>query len=425
MSAVTTPLGELIHKYRRKAEMTLAQLQELTGTNKSNLSRIENGEVRRPDFNKVRTISEVLHIPTEDIIKPYIELEHRSAALFLIFHETLQTSNTSLITAVAAKFLQSADGDSYDLVEQLYITVNTIKEVPVKLALLKLIVEHCRNHGMQPFVAKGLYQQYLIERNDFATLNTTYVLGEYALKYAQFLTERERIVLHYVLGIHAYCILHFDEAIRLSEYVIEHDKTDSEYKASAILNVSNAYYYLGKYEISQFYLDTYSTFSFPQIKENAQLRRAMLLGKTGDIESAILQLADYLNHASAYNIIYAVTELMDLYLTKNDLNAAKRLLQYEADMEQSIQDIRTTPFKRSKLAYFYQMKGKLLLNELELEAAFDAYLNSALTYKQISLYDGMLQSISSITQSMVDHYRLLKLETVQKANAIIKTIYQH
>lgn len=39
-------VGELVHKYRRDAGMTLSKLSELSGIPKGTISRIENGNVK-------------------------------------------------------------------------------------------------------------------------------------------------------------------------------------------------------------------------------------------------------------------------------------------------------------------------------------------------------------------------------------------
>ncbi|WP_138188522.1 helix-turn-helix domain-containing protein [Paenibacillus alvei] len=43
-------IGELIHMYRHKQGMALSQLTTLTGIHKATISKIENGEVRRPEW---------------------------------------------------------------------------------------------------------------------------------------------------------------------------------------------------------------------------------------------------------------------------------------------------------------------------------------------------------------------------------------
>ncbi len=54
------------------------------------------------------------------------------------------------------------------------------------------------------YIAKGLYQKYMIERNDFSKLNETYQSGKNVLDYVNILSDKERILLYYGLSVHAY-----------------------------------------------------------------------------------------------------------------------------------------------------------------------------------------------------------------------------
>ncbi|MCY9707345.1 hypothetical protein M5X00_05470 [Paenibacillus alvei] len=107
-----------------------------------------------------------------------------------------------------------------------------------------------------------------------------------------------------------------------------------------------------------------------------------LRAKTGNIDFGILQLENYLQNHSEYNLIYSLTML--IYLFKQNNTAAEKLITYENEMTRSIEDYRTTPDKRSKLAHYYKLKGDLLQKE-NIEEAFDSYIQSALEYKKISL----------------------------------------
>ncbi|BFH15218.1 hypothetical protein J6TS7_34040 [Paenibacillus dendritiformis] len=49
--------------------MSLSKLLEAVGVDKGSLSRIENGEVKRPDFQSILSIAAVLGIPHNDIVE--------------------------------------------------------------------------------------------------------------------------------------------------------------------------------------------------------------------------------------------------------------------------------------------------------------------------------------------------------------------
>ncbi|WP_026010841.1 helix-turn-helix domain-containing protein, partial [Paenibacillus sp. OSY-SE] len=111
MSAVATKpksLGELILFHRQKKEMSLSKLQEAVGVDKGSLSRIEKGEIKRPDFNIIQSIAAVLDIPGDNIVEQYIEIGHKSDVIYSVLQKTLKApSNAFLVTKIAAKFLES------------------------------------------------------------------------------------------------------------------------------------------------------------------------------------------------------------------------------------------------------------------------------------------------------------------------------
>ncbi|WII36471.1 helix-turn-helix domain-containing protein [Paenibacillus thiaminolyticus] len=77
-AAVVRTIGELIQDTRRALDMTLTQLSELSGVPRGTISRIENGEVKRPEFSSVHPLAMTLNIPLETLIAYYVEVEKRS-----------------------------------------------------------------------------------------------------------------------------------------------------------------------------------------------------------------------------------------------------------------------------------------------------------------------------------------------------------
>lgn len=392
VAAKPTTLGDLIKNYRQRNKISLAKLQELVGIDKSSLSRIENGEVKRPDFKIIQSIAAVLDIPSDEVIELYIDIGHKSDVTYSFLQKALVArSNESLITKIASKFLEAPNEDSLDLIEKLYQAIGAVEETSIQLSLYSLIIDYSRAHGIMPYIAKGLYKKYIIERNDFSKLNETYQLGKYTLVYANFLSNQEQINLYYCLGIHAYSLMCMNDSKQYMQFIIENDDiAEGEFKAHAFFSLCNSSYYAGEYENCKTYLAEYSKYSFPYIEDNVKFMTACLKGKSGNLDVAISQLESYLKDASEYNIVFAVTELLDLYIRKSDFHSAKMLLNYEKQMVKSLQDKRTTPFKRAKFAYFYVLASRLFQNE-DKEKAFGYYTQSILEYAQIGLADSFIR----------------------------------
>ncbi|UHA73772.1 helix-turn-helix domain-containing protein [Paenibacillus sp. 481] len=119
MARNTTPLGELIQQYRGKSGMTLAQLKSKISITKGTLSKIENGETKKPEFKTVQSISSVLNIPFHEYVEKYIELEQKSESLMGILEIAIAAlENTIVIPKIATKLLESEKEDSLELVKQ-------------------------------------------------------------------------------------------------------------------------------------------------------------------------------------------------------------------------------------------------------------------------------------------------------------------
>ncbi|MBG9795582.1 DNA-binding protein [Paenibacillus dendritiformis] len=415
-------LGELIQYYRQKKELSLSKLQEAVGIDKGSLSRIENSEVKRPDFQSILSIAAVLDIPHDAIVEQYIEIGHKSEIIYAILQNELTTLEyPSLIPKIAAKYLEAPNEDSLDAVEKLYRTIGSINHPSTQLSLYTLIVDYSRAHGIMPYIAKGLYQKYMIERNVFSRLKETYQVGKNVLDYANFLSEKERILLFYGLSVHAYSLMFYHDAIEFGNYVVENGA--GEPLANATHNVCNAYYHLGNYDDCSSYLERYSHFPYPFVKENVELMTAFLNGKKGNIESAITQFNNCLDNLSSYNLIHAVTELMELYLHKNnDLLAAEQLLMYEEQIIESITQPQTTPYKRSKLAYYFRIKGQLLIRKKHEKDAVDSFLKSTLEYAKIGRFTEAFESLSFVTQSMIHNQSIFNSEIIKNVNDLLQQI---
>ncbi|MCY9581886.1 helix-turn-helix domain-containing protein [Paenibacillus alvei] len=417
VAAKPKSLGELIQYHRLNKNISLSKLQEAVGLDKGSLSRIERGEVKRPDFHILLSIAAALDIPHHDIVELYIEIGHKSEVIFSIFqHELATLEHPLLICKIAAKFLESPSEDSYDLVEKLYRTIDSIENSAIQLSLYHLIIDYSRSHGIMPYIAKGLYRKYMIERNDFSRLKETYQSGKNVLDYVNFLSDKEKILLYYGLSVHAYSLIDYEDAIRFGEYVVKNGTGESQ--ANATHNVCNAYYHLGDFVACRSYLEKYSQYPYPFVADNVCLMNGYINGKTGNIELAISQFNAYLMDSSSYNLIHAVTELFHLYLSIHDFVSAENLLKYEDSMLESINNEYTTPFKRSRLAYFYLLKGIMMFNTRRCEEAFNCFIESTCEYMDIGVYDKALVSLLHIQQSVIDNNPLPKSELVQKINSL-------
>ncbi|GAV15898.1 helix-turn-helix domain-containing protein [Paenibacillus sp. NAIST15-1] len=381
--AVIKTIGELIQDTRRASNITLTQLSELSGIPKGTISRIENGDVKRPQFSTVHPLAKALNIPLETLIDYYVEIERRSDSLLHILHTTIQhKSNNELIQKVATKFLEACNEDSYDLTEKLYQSINSIEDTSIKLLLYNLIIEHSRSHGMMPYIAKGMYQRYLIERNDFSKLKETYYSGKYILHYADFLPQQERVELYYKLGVHAYNLRLYSECIDHCNMILAIDSGTSSYKVHALGLLRDSYFALHKYEESEVYSLQYKQFDYPNTQENVLLMEAYINSKKGNIELSINQLLLFLKSCSNDSVISATNQLLRLYLQQNNLEGAKNILE-GSTINPSILNT-TNPLILSRYADYLQIKGEYYLAVGDYEACINHMVEGASYYSKVN-----------------------------------------
>lgn len=411
-----TTIGDLIRQHREEANLSLSQLAHQSGVDKAGISRIERGETKRPELRTVQLLADVLGIPYEVYVSHYIDVEQRPDVLHDMLMEAIRLANISLAAKVALRFLESPHKDSYDLIEQLFQTAINTTDPEMKLALLNHIIDFSRNHGIQTYFAKGILHKYLMDRDDFSKLDSTYHTGKNIIQYDNFLSHEEKILLYYKLGVHAYVLRLYKECSELCEHVIRNDNRDSCFKAEAFFALCNSYYYLGDYTRAKYYLEEYSKFSFPNVAENVRFMTGSINGKTGNTDLAVAQLESFLEHSSDFNIIYIVTTLFELYLEKKDYSGIENLLCFEERISQV--NIRT-PFKRYIYAYFYRLKGDYLMHRQATAVAFECYIKSACEYMELSMHTQAFECLGFITNTAIENGSIeLYKDVLQKMNSM-------
>ena len=374
-------VGELIHDHRKRAGFTLHQLSALSGVPKGTISKIERGETKHPELDTVLALSSPLSISYEDVVNHYVVMEKRKNILHHMLLEAVRVSDMNIIAKVAARFLECDGVDSYDLVEELYNITGSVTDVTIKLGLFELIAKYAREHGIQPFVAKALFQKYLIERNDFSKLDLTFQAGTYLLLYVNFLSEEEKVLLHFKLGFHAYALQLYEKCIHLCTYIIKENDSDRLTKARALLLICNSYYYLGEYFMAEQYLCECKKYPFPEIQENIKLNEAAIQGKKGNRDHAISQLKICLAQSSPNTAIHVINELLELYLQNKDIEAIEHLI---GDETRILNAHYHTPFKKSELALYFKLKACYFILIKQYEDAIDCYMLSALHYVDVN-----------------------------------------
>ncbi|MFW5435502.1 helix-turn-helix domain-containing protein [Paenibacillus apiarius] len=394
-----TTIGDFIRTRRQEANLTLVQLEEMTGVGKGIISKIENGETKRPEFKTMHALASVLDTAYPNIVELYLSVEQRADVLMSILKESIY-SGPSLCYKIAAQFLRDEKKDSTELVGQLYRFAGSIEDAEsVRLSLYKLIIKYSRTHGIQDYFAKALLQEYLIERDNLELLHSTYHTGKNIAHYVQFLSSEEQISFYYKIGAHAYQLNKHQESIDFCKQVLILDTTDSVTKAHALSFISFSYYFLDNYDMAEHYLRQYCTFQFPFVQENADFMTAKLNGKKGNVELAIHQMEQCLEKsAHKVNIIY---DLFDLYLQQNNLDAIEKLFQRE---EHLIEAERSNhPSLIAELALYYKNKSEYYKLIAMHEQSVDCLLKSITMFVSVDRHTNAYECIELLFDRLYEN----------------------
>ncbi|NOJ74032.1 helix-turn-helix domain-containing protein [Paenibacillus alvei] len=415
-SLLYSTIGDLLRQHRIEAGLSVHQLQRMSGVNRSTISRIEKGEIKRSEYATIQRITNALNISFEETIEHYIGADQKAETLLLILEDTITTENIPLTSKIALKYLESTNEDSYDSIERLYNIASTCKaSTALKLSLFQSIISYSRDHGIMPYLAKSQLNYYFIDRDDFTRLEATYQYGKHLLNYVNFLSDDEKLLLHYKLGVHAYNLMLYQECVDMCGYVINNDSTRSNLKANALYAIALGYDGLGDYAKWESYLKEYSTYSTPGIDENKKVTIARVNSRMGNVDLAIEQLNELLLHTTAdRNFIVVITKLLEIYLQRNDLDNAHKLLIYE-DKVNSIPV--TTPITRLNIALFYRLKSQILISH-DFESSFECCKKSVREYIKISRFNEAFESLSVISNQLLKDSSLINVETIRKMDML-------
>ncbi|MGG4397146.1 helix-turn-helix domain-containing protein [Paenibacillus thiaminolyticus] len=411
-------IGELIQCHRYNRGMTLAQLSELTGIHKGTISKIENGDVKRPEYKTIRPLADSLQIPLETLVELHITVDKRADTLLFVLQDVIQHSGTAeLVTKVGRKFLESPSDDSHALVERLYDFAGHVENKEIQFALYQLIVDYSRDHGIMPFLARGLFQVYLIERDNFSRLRDVYESGKHIVQYVDFLTSEDRITLYYKLAIHAFNLFLYRQSIDLCLHVLREADANNLYYIYALGILRNSYFRIEDYEKSEYYFQLYMQYDAPHSKTNAVLMEAALDAKKGNSDAAIARLTSFLETCSQDAALLAITQLMPLYLQENRLDEARQLIDYTVCPE-SIST--NNPNIISQLAEYYYRRAEYFVAVGELDKGVSECLEGAFHFSRVNDTVQEKECINQIVCSHLQQNVTMTMSTLEK----LKTYYE-
>ncbi|WP_308470812.1 transcriptional regulator [Brevibacillus laterosporus] len=297
------------------------------------------------------------------------------------------------------------------MLERLYNLTATIENIEVRLSLYNIIIKYARTHGVPKYIAKGLYQKYLIERDDLKRLEESFKVGEEGLHYIDFLSDDEKITFYFRMSLHAHNIKKYFECIELCEAGILLEEKDTELKARAYLAMINSYSDLHNYDNVESHLEVFREFEHDFVPESTMITQAVTKAKKKEFDIALPMLEQYMLELSKVNKIHVVNELLGIYSHLNITDSIDEIISKE---EELLPDNPHTPYKVASLARYYRQKGAYQINKGLLDEGMDSYINSLTAYGEINA----LAEITKCLQEIFTHFskisRPIDLQYVKK-----------
>ncbi|MCG7317981.1 helix-turn-helix domain-containing protein [Brevibacillus laterosporus] len=412
-------LGELIKEKREEFGITLSELSRRTGVSKGIISKIESGETKRPELRNLKLIADTIDIPYEDIIDRYIDVELRIDILEAFLAEAVEIANISLLTKVAIKFLGNPKKDTFTMLEHLCNLTATFEDSEAKLTLYNVIVKYARQHGVPKYIAKGLYQKYLIEIQNIKKVEDTFRDGEEVLYYTTFLTQEERINFYYQMAFHAHGIEKYQKCIDLGKMGHAEDTTSNEIKERVALAICNSYFYMNKFAELEEHLQKYEGLGYDFISERSKYLRAIVLAKTGKHQEAVPLLKECVEEAPDNHRLHRVNQLLEALHTIKDMDSLKQVLEHE-EKNTFVKII--TPYKYLELAKYFRHKGKYLLNCGKSDDGINAYLQGIQFLCNINATNIILDFSKEIFNHYCEQGKDLDLSLLKKLMAVYNMV---
>ncbi|WP_088834751.1 helix-turn-helix domain-containing protein [Paenibacillus tyrfis] len=347
-------IADFIFQLRKERNLSFSDLEELTGLSRGVLHKIEIGETKQPEFKTVKAISPILLVPYKKVIECYIEDENRVDTLLEVLAEVITCKETvSLAPKIALRILESPNKGTEVSLERLFNFIQAMKDDSLKVELFKVIIRYSRWHGIMPYLAKGLFQKYLIIRLDLKQMEESFQEGKEILNYTDFLSHEEKITYYIRMGLQAFAIKKYEECIKLCNEGINLENRDTALKARAYLAMINSYSQLKHYDLVETYLDVFERFEYDFVAEAAKITRAITKARKKEYEIAIPLLRSYMNELSSKYKISIATEL-EIYLQTKDMKSIAELLEKEREF---LPDSPESPHTNYGIGVYYRQKG--------------------------------------------------------------------
>ncbi|WP_010503455.1 helix-turn-helix domain-containing protein [Paenibacillus elgii] len=378
-------ISDIIFQLRKEKNLTYAELEELTGVGKPVLQKLEKGSTKRPEFKTVKAITSALPEAYQELIECYITIENRTEVLYEVLQDVLSSEKKpSLASKVALRLLENPSNETEDSLQRLYYFTQEVSESSLRLELYNVIVKYSRKHGVMNYIAKALLQKYLIERADFKRIDQTFQQGLEIAHYTDFLTNEEKIIYYFRMGLHAHNTKNYRDCIEFCENGMVLEKNESELKARAHLSMINSHLILKNYDKVEELLDVFEKYEYDFVYEAAKHTRAITKARKGEYKIAVPLLEENLRVFSPRFRLNIVDELFEIYLKIDNLDACSKLLERENEIMSTCPD---SPSAYRAKGKYYRHKGNYQLTIGAIDEGVKSFASSLQYLNKINAFE--------------------------------------
>ncbi|NRR03715.1 helix-turn-helix transcriptional regulator [Brevibacillus sp. RS1.1] len=420
VAEMRSSFGCVLKRYREEAGLTLAELSIKTDISSGTISKIETDSLTLPNMRNVIRLAETLDISLYEAVMPYLDKIKRTKTFELLLETAINQGNAVLTQKIASKLLECPKSNTFLSLDYLYQLAGNTENIEFRFLIYGVISQYSREHGIPVFLARSLYQKYLIQRDSFKKLDESYIEGMELLHYISYLHVDERVMTYYKLGSHALFRGCHEECIHLCKKGINEDHKRDELTAKAYLAIIIAYIELRDYILAKVYLDAYEQLDCLNVQKESQYLRAILYAKTtDDIEKAVPLLLDCLHMRPQNEKLPVVNDLLDIYIRLGDELGVVDIFESESSF---LPTNVGTPNQCTHLGLYFRAKGNFYIEKGDLDMGCASLLESAMYYKKMMKLEEAIKSIGYIFEYYTDKKENLPFSILQKME-ILYTVH--
>ncbi|QDX91037.1 XRE family transcriptional regulator (plasmid) [Brevibacillus laterosporus] len=386
-------LGQLIHTYRKKCGKSIADIKKETNISEKALRRLESDLTNHPKLETVEKVAKSLVIPFTEIVGKVVPIQKNQECVKEILIRVLPEASKSLLTEVVHQYVTLGQDVRKGLIDVLNIAEET-NSISSAEKLYSVLGKHAMSYQECDIMAAAMFEEYLIARDK--DMSNSYYLGKRLIEVSNFLTEENRVIAYYKVGVHALIIKKpYESNEFLGKIVLDSTIRDTVFKEKAYHAFYNNLIDIGDIDRADQFLEEYALKFNKYESSYYKIDKAIVYARRNDVGRAIPLLEKYLeDYEFHHNTIVAINELMQLYIKSNNMHEARKLYCFEEIVNKILESKNLKgPFNELYYGLYLRNKGRVEFLLGEVKNSVKALLGSMRIFAQLGLQQEFLESM--------------------------------